>query len=53
MYIHMAYSFYCIYYNFFKKIMAGGSIAGLLLLGLLVYGIATGFDDGNGYDEFN
>ena len=25
---------------------------GLLLFGLLIYGIATGFDDGNGYDKF-
>ena len=25
----------------------------ILLFGLLVYGLATGFDDGNGYDKFN
>ena len=27
-------------------------IVGFLLLGLLIYGLATGFDDGNGYDKF-
>ena len=27
-------------------------IVGFLLFGLLVYGLATGFDDGNGYDKF-
>ena len=30
-----------------------GLIVGILLLGLLIYGITTGFDDGNGYDKFN
>jgi hypothetical protein len=30
-----------------------GAIAGVLLLGVLIYGIATGFDDGSGYDKFN
>jgi hypothetical protein len=29
------------------------TMVGILLFGLLVYGIATGFDDGNGYDKFN
>ncbi len=29
------------------------AIVGMLLFGLLVYGLATGFDDGNGYDKFN
>ena len=29
------------------------AIVGMLLFGLLVYGLATGFDDGNGYDRFN
>ena len=29
------------------------TLVGILLFGLLIYGIATGFDDGNGYDEFN
>ena len=28
-------------------------IIGLFLFGLLIYGLVTGFDDGNGYDEFN
>ena len=28
-------------------------LVGILLFGLLIYGIATGFDDGNGYDKFN
>ena len=27
-------------------------IVGIVLFGLLVYGIVTGFDDGNGYDKF-
>ena len=31
--------------------MGEGLIVGLLLLGLLVYGIVTGFDDGT--DKFN
>ena len=26
---------------------------GFLLFGLLIYGIITDFDDGNGYDKFN
>ena len=25
----------------------------ILLFGLLIYGLATNFDDGSGYDEFN
>jgi hypothetical protein len=25
----------------------------ILLLGLLIYGLLTNFDDGNGYDKFN
>ena len=29
------------------------TLVGILLFGLLIYGIATGFDDGNGYDKFN
>ena len=33
--------------------MGEGLIVGILLLGLLVYGIITGFDDGSGYDKFN
>ena len=33
--------------------MNEGFIVGILLLGLLIYGLATGFDDGNGYDKFN
>ena len=26
---------------------------GILLFGLLIYGLITGFDDGSGYDKFN
>ena len=33
--------------------MTDGIIVGIILLGLLIYGIGTGFDDGNGYDKFN
>ena len=33
--------------------MNEGFIVGILLLGLLIYGLATGFDDGNGYDKLN
>ena len=33
--------------------MGEGLIVGILLFSLLVYGIITGFDDGNGYDKFN
>ena len=29
------------------------TLVGILLFGLLIYGIAPGFDDGNGYDKFN
>ena len=29
------------------------TLVGILLFGLLIYGIATGFDDGNGYDKLN
>ena len=29
------------------------TLVSILLFGLLIYGIATGFDDGNGYDKFN
>jgi len=28
------------------------TLVGMLLLFLLVYGLVTGFDDGNGYDKF-
>jgi hypothetical protein len=28
------------------------TFVGILLFGLLIYGLATGFDDGNGYDKF-
>jgi hypothetical protein len=28
-------------------------LIGILLFGLLIYGLATNFDDGNEYDEFN
>jgi len=33
--------------------MTSELIVGIILFGLLVYGIITGFDDGNGYDKFN
>ena len=33
--------------------MTDGIIVGIILFGLLIYGIATGFDDGNGYDKFS
>ena len=33
--------------------MTEGLIVGILLFGLLLYGIVTDFDDGNGYDKFN
>jgi len=29
------------------------TVIGILLFGLLIYGIATDFDDGGGYDKFN
>ena len=29
------------------------TLVGILLFGLLIYGLATGFDDGNGYDKLN
>jgi len=29
------------------------TVVGILLFGLLIYGIATDFDDGSGYDRFN
>ena len=29
------------------------TFVGILLFGLLIYGLLTNFDDGNGYDEFN
>ena len=29
------------------------TFAGILLFGLLIYGLLTNFDDGNGYDKFN
>ena len=29
------------------------TLVGVLLFGLLCYGIVTGFDDGSGYDKFN
>ena len=32
--------------------MTSELIVGIILLGLLIYGLATGFDDGNGYDKF-
>ena len=35
--------------------MTDGIVVGIILFGLLIYGILTGFDDGssNGYDKFN
>ena len=29
------------------------TLVGILLFGLLIYGLLTNFDDGNGYDKFN
>jgi len=29
------------------------TFVGILLFGLLIYGLLTNFDDGNGYDKFN
>jgi len=29
------------------------TVIGILLFGLLIYGIATDFDDGSGYNRFN
>ena len=28
-------------------------LVGILLFGLFIYGLLTGFDDGSGYDKFN
>ena len=42
--------FNIIYKNNFKKMT---ELTGILLFGLLIYGLVTGFDDGNGYDKFN
>ena len=47
-----SYIFNIIYKNINKK-MNEGFIVGILLFGLLIYGIATGFDDGNEHDNFN
>ena len=33
--------------------MTAELIVGIVLFGLLIYGLVTGFDDGNGYDKFN
>ena len=33
--------------------MTAELIVGIVLFGLLIYGVVTGFDDGNGYDKFN
>ena len=33
--------------------MTSELIVGIILLGLLFYGLASGFDDGNGYDKLN
>ena len=33
--------------------MIEGLIVGALLVGLLIYGIATGFDDGSNRNNFN
>jgi len=50
----MAYryiNFFNIFYkNNYKKMT---ELTGILLFGLLIYGLVTGFDDGNGYDKFN
>ena len=29
------------------------TFVGILLFGLLIYGLFTNFDDGNGYDKFD
>jgi hypothetical protein len=29
------------------------TLVGILLFGLLIYGLLTNFDDGNGYDKFS
>ena len=52
----MAISIISIPNKFYKaifKIMTDGVIVGIILFGLLVYGIATGFDDGNEHNKFN
>ena len=35
--------------------MIDGIVVGIILFGLLIYGMLTGFNDGsgNGYDKFN
>ena len=33
--------------------MTETGIVGILLFGLLIYGLINGFDDGSGYDKFN
>ena len=40
-----------IFKAYIKK-MTEGLIVGFILLGLLIYGILTDFDDGSGYDKF-
>ena len=33
--------------------MTDGIVVGIILFGLLIYGLVNGFDDGEGYDKFN
>ena len=51
----MAISIISIPNKFYKAIFykMTETLVGMLLFGLLCYGIVTGFDDGNGYDKFD
>ena len=49
----MALSIISIPNKFYKtifKIMTDGVIVGIILFGLLIYGLVTGFDDGSNLD---
>ena len=37
----------------YAKSLGTELIVGIVLFGLLIYGLVNGFDDGEGYDKFN